>query len=157
MGPFDNPFNSLGNGRPSIDFFFVKIPLIYSQFSWIYIFRMSGRRKAQILEVRKTSSAKPLPAILSRKRKNDEDPMQPDLHSYFSAVNHKTEHNENLKGVSFANIQISRPSASRYVIVTIDKFIRFSILNIWRCDAIKQTNIFMDVLFSVVFPWPPSV
>jgi len=67
------------------------------------------------LEVRKTNSSKPLPAILSRKRKNDEDPMQPDLHSYFSAVNQKTEHNENLKGVSFANIQISRPSASSRV------------------------------------------
>eukprot|EP00092_Neocalanus_flemingeri_P036345 GFUD01039568.1.p1 GENE.GFUD01039568.1~~GFUD01039568.1.p1 ORF type:complete len:524 (+),score=128.08 GFUD01039568.1:219-1790(+) len=76
---------------------------------------MSGRRKAQILEVRKTTTAKPLPAILNRKRKNDEDPMQPDLHGYFSAVNQKTEHNENLKGVSFANIQISRPSTSSRV------------------------------------------
>ena len=38
---------------------------------------MSGRRKAQILEVKKNNAGKPLPAILSRKRKNDEDPMQP--------------------------------------------------------------------------------
>jgi len=76
---------------------------------------MSGRRKAQVLEVRKTNASKPLPAILSRKRKNDEDPMQPDLHSYFNPVNQKTDHDENLKGVSFANIQISRPSASSRV------------------------------------------
>ena len=37
---------------------------------------MTGRRKA-VLGDRKPGSNKPLPAILSRKRKNEEDPMQP--------------------------------------------------------------------------------
>ena len=38
---------------------------------------MSARRKANILGSRNMNSTKPLPTILSRKRKNDEeDPMQ---------------------------------------------------------------------------------
>ena len=42
------------------------------------IFRMAARRKANILGPRNMNTGKPLPAILSRKRKNDEDdPMQP--------------------------------------------------------------------------------
>ena len=42
------------------------------------IFRMAARRKANILGARNMNTGKPLPAILSRKRKNDEDdPMQP--------------------------------------------------------------------------------
>ena len=42
-----------------------------------FIFRMSARRKANILGSRNMNSTKPLPTILSRKRKNDEeDPMQ---------------------------------------------------------------------------------
>ena len=42
------------------------------------IFRMAARRKANILGARNMNSGKSLPAILNRKRKNDEDdPMQP--------------------------------------------------------------------------------
>jgi len=53
---------------------------------------------------------KPLPAILNRKRKNDqEDPSQPDLYNFFNSS--KDEMVENLQGVSFSNI--CRPPTSR--------------------------------------------
>lgn len=87
---------------------------------------MTSRRVGRVLSEggRKanSSSSKPLPAILSRKRKNDqEDPMQQsDLHSYFSTVNQKSEQVENLTGVSFSQIQPSRPStASRVPLATL--------------------------------------
>ena len=98
---------------------------------------MAARRKATILGSRNMNSSKPLPTILSRKRKNDEDdPMQPvsfisknllinynvnfilinfslqDINSYFNSINsNNIEQCENLKGVSFANIQLSRPNS----------------------------------------------
>lgn len=83
--------------------------------------RMAARRKATILGSRNMNSSKPLPTILSRKRKNDEDdPMQPDINSYFNSINsNNIEQCENLKGVSFANIQLSRPNSSRVPLATL--------------------------------------
>jgi len=77
---------------------------------------MTGRRVGRVLSEggRKAtnSSAKSLPTILSRKRKNDQDDtmQQADLHSYFNPVSNKADEVENLTGVSFAQIQHSRPS-----------------------------------------------
>ena len=76
---------------------------------------MAARRKANILGARNMNttggnSGKPLPAILSRKRKNDDDDsMQTDINSYFNTINPNLEQSENLRGVSFANIQ--RPNS----------------------------------------------
>jgi len=74
-----------------------------------------GGRKAT------NSSAKSLPTILSRKRKNDQDDtmQQADLHSYFNPVSNKADEVENLTGVSFAQIQHSRPS-SRVPLATLN-------------------------------------
>jgi len=88
---------------------------------------MTGRRVGRVLSEggRKVSTngnaAKSLPTILSRKRKNDQDdPMQQaDLHSYFNTVNHKSDEVENLTGVSFSQIQHSRPS-SRVPLATLN-------------------------------------
>ena len=67
---------------------------------------MSARRKANILGNRSMNTGKPLPTILSRKRKNDDDDsMQTDINSYFNTINPNLEQSENLRGVSFANIQ----------------------------------------------------
>ena len=70
---------------------------------------MAARRKANILGNRSLNSTKPLPSILSRKRKNDEDDC--DINSYFNTVNLNIEQCENLQGISFANIQLSRPNS----------------------------------------------
>lgn len=81
---------------------------------------MAARRKANILGARNMNSGKSLPAILNRKRKNDEDdPMQPDINSYFNSINPNSEQCENLNGVSFANIQLSRPNTSRVPLATL--------------------------------------
>lgn len=96
---------------------------------------MSGRRPAlgRLADGGRASS-KPLPAILNRKRKNDqEDPSQPDIHSFFGgsltsgsgrsgpSTQDKDEMVENLRGVSFANIQVSRRplAASRVPLATL--------------------------------------
>ena len=89
---------------------------------------MAARRKANILGSRNMNSSKPLPTILSRKRKNDdEDVVQTvslildwsqrclylfvqDINSYLN-TNNKSDHSENLQGISFANIQLSRPNS----------------------------------------------
>jgi len=60
---------------------------------------------------------KPLPAILNRKRKNDqEDPSQPDLYNFFNSS--KDEMVENLQGVSFSNI-CRPPTSSRVPLATL--------------------------------------
>jgi len=78
---------------------------------------MAARRKANILGNRSLNSSKPLPSILSRKRKNDEDDCE--INSYFNTVNLNIEQCENLQGISFANIQLSRPNSSRVPLATI--------------------------------------
>ena len=51
---------------------------------------MSGRRKMPLVDQRlKTGSVKPLPTILSRKRKNEEDPMQPVTSSFNDPINNE--------------------------------------------------------------------
>merc|ERR1719225_1098825 len=66
------------------------------------------------------NSAKSLPTILSRKRKNEEDEMQTEvsINSYLNNAS-TLDHSENLQGVSFANIQLSRPNSSRVPLATI--------------------------------------
>ena len=73
---------------------------------------MAARRKANVLGSRNMNSAKSLPTILSRKRKNEEDEMQTDvsINSYLNNTSN-LDHSENLQGVSFANIQLSRPNS----------------------------------------------
>ena len=87
---------------------------------------MAARRKANILGSRNINSSKPLPTILSRKRKNDDDDMMQtvswmvrsnrklipssiqDINTYLN-TNTKLDQSENLQGISFANVQLSRP------------------------------------------------
>ena len=89
---------------------------------------MAARRKANVLGSRNMNSAKSLPSILSRKRKNEEDEMQTvsfnifnlekihstlfiqDINCYLNNTSN-LDHSENLQGVSFANIQLSRPNS----------------------------------------------
>jgi len=83
---------------------------------------MSGRRTLGRLADNGRNTAKPLPAILNRKRKNDQDDLsQPDLHNFFTSSNSKDDMVENLQGVSFSNIQISRrpPTSSRVPLSTL--------------------------------------
>ena len=114
---------------------------------------MAARRKANILGSRNMNSSKPLPTILSRKRKNDdEDVVQTvswildwpqrclylfvqDINSYLN-TNNKSDHSENLQGISFANIQLSRPNSR------------------WDSDSECWFRCWHFVL--VVFRWPPS-
>ena len=71
---------------------------------------MAARRKANILGSRSLNgSSKPLPTILNRKRKNDDE--EPEINSYFTSINPNIEQCENLQGVSFANIQLNRPNS----------------------------------------------
>jgi len=66
-----------------------------------------------------SASSKPLPAILNRKRKNDqEDPSQPDLHNYFSTSS-KDEMVENMQGVSFSTISRRPLTSSRVPLSTL--------------------------------------
>lgn len=80
---------------------------------------MTGRRVPRLSENRRVSSAKPVPAILSRKRKSDqEDLMQPDIQNYFPVLTSKTESSENMLsncGISFTNIGLSNPPTSSRV------------------------------------------
>lgn len=82
---------------------------------------MTSRRGVpRLSENRRISSAKPVPAILSRKRKSDqEDLMQPDIQNYFPVLTSKTDSSENIQlsncGISFTNIGLSNPPTSSRV------------------------------------------
>jgi len=66
-----------------------------------------------------STSSKPLPAILNRKRKNDqEDPTQPDLHNFFTSSS-KDEMVENMQGVSFSSISRRPLTSSRVPLSTL--------------------------------------
>jgi len=79
---------------------------------------MTSRRVPRLSENRRSTS-KPVPAILSRKRKSDqEDLMQPDIQNYFPVLTSKTDSSENVMsncGISFANIGLSNPPTSSRV------------------------------------------
>ena len=116
---------------------------------------MAARRKANVLGSRNMNSAKSLPTILSRKRKNEEDEMQTvgfdisnlekfystilfvqDINSYLNNTSN-LDHSENLQGVSFANIQLSRPN-SRWDFPTIATCIE---LNPCFCSRVPLATI----------------
>jgi len=99
-----------------------------------------------------SASSKPLPAILNRKRKNDqEDPTQPDLHNYFSTSS-KDEMVENMQGVSFSSISRRPLTSSRVPLSTLS----ISSDNVAVATSMGSTNITSSSVGAFALKLPGS-